>query len=209
MKHLFYYFLFIISLFSCGNPPPDTDQKPSRHHFKAVFTTTQGTFTAIFHEEWAPLGVAHLEELIKNNFYSDIGIFRVVDDYVVQFGIHNDSSLNQHWISRQISDEPVLHPNKQWTIAYARDGANTRDTQIFINLKDNSERLDTINYMGCRGFPVIGEIVEGTETISKFYKEYGNAPAMEQDSIYAYGNAYLKKKYPNIDYLIKVEIVEE
>ncbi len=210
MKLLFFIFLSLIFLTSCSYHSHQNSESPKDDNsFQAVFTTTQGTFTAAFHPEWAPIGTARIRELIESEFYTDMAIFRVAKDYVVQFGISNDTSLNSHWMAHQLKDEPVLQPNKQWTISFARDGADTRDTQIFINLKNNSPRLDTINYMDCRGFPVIGEVLEGTETISKFYSGYGNAPSMEQDSIYARGNAYLKEKYPELDYLLKVEILEK
>lgn len=177
--------------------------------FNAIFHTTQGDFTVTFHPEWAPIGVKHARELIESDFYTDIAIFRVVADYVVQFGIHDNATLNKKWMNNQLKDEPVVAPNMKWTMSYARDGADTRDTQLFINLKDNSPRLDTINYMGCTGFPVIGEITSGTETISKFYKAYDNEPAMEQDAIYGGGNAFLKREYPKLDYIMSAEIVGE
>lgn len=210
MKLICYLGCIAFLLISCTPQKSNNSAPPKEDNsIKALFTTTQGTFTAVFRPEWGPIGVARIRELIESEFYTDMAIFRVAKDYVVQFGISNDTSLNSHWMGRQLKDEPVLQPNKQWTISFARDGANTRDTQIFINLKNNSPRLDTINYMDCRGFPVIGEVIEGTETISKFYSGYGNAPSMEQDSIYARGNAYLKEKYPELDYLVKVEIVEK
>jgi cyclophilin family peptidyl-prolyl cis-trans isomerase len=205
MKLFTFLFAGILLLSACSPQPETPSEKPD--NFQAVFHTTQGDFTVTFHPDWAPIGVAHARNLIETGFYTDIAIFRVVEDYVVQFGIHHDSSLNKHWIDRQLKDEPVIQPNKKWTMSYARDGADTRDTQLFINLKDNTPRLDTIEYLGSRGFPVVGEVTSGTETISKFYKGYDNAPAMEQDSIYAQGNAYLKRKYPELDYILSAEIL--
>jgi cyclophilin family peptidyl-prolyl cis-trans isomerase len=210
MKFLVPIFTFLFVLQACTSTEETSSEPTAKDEvFKAVFHTTQGDFTVAFHPAWAPIGTAHARELIESGFYTDIAIFRFVPDYVVQFGISNDSSLNNYWIERQIKDEPVLQPNKQWTVSYARDGADTRDTQLFINLKDNTPRLDTINYLGGIGFPVIGEIVEGTEIVSKFYREYGNTPAMEQDSIYDQGNAYLKRKYPELDYILSAEIIKE
>jgi len=37
--------------------------------------------------EWAPFGVEQFHELLDNNFYQDAKFFRVVEDFVVQFGI--------------------------------------------------------------------------------------------------------------------------
>lgn len=207
MKFFTFLFIPLFILPACTDPKEQASVETPP--FDAVFHTTQGDFTITFHPDWAPIGVAHVRKLIASDFYRDIAIFRVVPDFVVQFGIHDDSTLNKKWIANQIQDEPVRQPNQQWTVAFARDGAHTRDTQLFINLKNNSPRLDTINYLGSTGFPVIGEVTAGTEMIEKFYGEYGNAPAMEQDSIYQMGNAYLKRKYPKLDYITSVEISGE
>ncbi len=208
MKYILPFFFLLMLGQACHSTKNISDEK-AISPFEAVFHTTQGDFTVAFQPDWAPIGVAHVRKLIESGFYSDVAIFRVVNDYVVQFGISDDSSLNQHWIDRQIKDEPVLQANRKWTMSFARDGADTRDTQLFINLKDNTPRLDTINYLGSTGFPVIGEVTKGTEVIGKFYKAYDNAPAMEQDSIYAMGNAYLKRKYPELDYILHAEILEK
>jgi len=90
-------------------------------------------------------------------------------------------------------------------ISFARDGVNSRTTQIFINLKNN-HRLDTVNYNGVKGFPVIARITQGMETVHKFYNTSDNVP--DQDSINTYGNAYLKRKYPDLDYIKKAYIIK-
>ncbi len=46
------------------------------------------------------------------------------------------------------------------------------------------------------------------DNIHKFYKGYGNDPASKQDSIYARGNAYLKRNYPKVDYILKAYILK-
>lgn len=180
-------------------------KKPAPDHFKARFETTQGNFDIEAKREWSPQGVDRLYQLIKNEFYSDIGIFRVIPEFVVQFGIHNDSIVNNSWEKYEILDEPVLQKNDSMAISFARDGVNSRTTQIFINLKNN-HRLDTVNYNGVKGFPVIAKITHGMETVHKFYDTFDNVP--DQDSINTYGNAYLKRNYPDLDYIKKAYIIK-
>lgn len=175
--------------------------------FKARFETTQGNFDIVAIRSLSPKGVDRLYQLIKNDFYTDIAIFRVVPNFVVQFGIHTDSIVNKHWEKHKIPDEKVEHSNNSMTISFARGGIESRTTQIFINLKNN-HRLDEIDYSGVKGFPVVAKVVNGTETIHKFYADYGGDPANEQDSIYAKGNAYLKKNYPKLDYIVKAYIIK-
>ena len=180
-------------------------EKPAPDYFKARFETTQGNFDIESKLEWSPKGVDRLYQLIKSGYYTDIAIFRVVPEFVVQFGIHNDSILNSSWKKYKVTDEPVLQSNDSMAISFARSGVNSRTTQIFINLKNNN-RLDTIDYNDVIGFPVIAKITDGMETVHKFYSTKDNVP--DQDSIHKYGNAYLIRKYPKIDYINKVYILK-
>ncbi|MDJ0646744.1 MAG: peptidylprolyl isomerase [Flavobacteriaceae bacterium] len=177
--------------------------------FRARFETTKGNFDIEAHRDWSPKGVDRLYQLIQSEFYTDIALFRVVPDFVVQFGIHNDSILNASWRQFKVPDEPILEENIEGAISFARGGKETRSTQLFINLKNNSPRLDTIFYSGVKGFPVIAKVRHGMKVIKSFHKSYGESPAKRQDSIQKYGNAYLKKNFPKLDYIKKAYILNQ
>ncbi len=206
MKNIL-FFLTAILITSCSPKifNKKWTEKQAPDYFKARFETTQGNFDIESKREWSPKGVDRLYQLIKNDFYTDIALFRVIPKFVVQFGISNDSILNNSWEKYKILDEPVLQSNDSMAISFARDGVNSRTTQIFINLKNN-HRLDTINYNGVKGFPVIAKITKGMETVHKFYNTKDNVP--DQDSIQKYGNAFLKRKYPDLDYIKKAYIIK-
>jgi cyclophilin family peptidyl-prolyl cis-trans isomerase len=176
--------------------------------FKAVFKTTKGDFTLEVVREWSPEGADRLYQLLMTGFYNQNSLFRVQKNYVVQFGIGNLKDINYFWDKRPIQDEPVNTGNLKGTVSYARDGMNTRTTQLFINLKDNY-KLDTINYNGLRGFPPVGKIISGFEVVESLFGDYGFEPANHQDSVMIYGNAYLKNKFPKLDYIIEAAIVVE
>ena len=177
-------------------------------YFKARFETTEGNFDIEAKREWSPQGVDRLYQLIKNGFYTDIAVFRVVPNFVAQFGIHNDSIVNNHWRKYKIDDEPVIQKNDSMTIAFARGGQKTRGTQIFINLKEN-HRLDKLEYAGVKGFPVIARVTSGMENVLKFYDKYGDRLGRRQDSINVYGNKFLRKNYPEIAYIKKAYILKK
>ena len=176
--------------------------------FKARFETTKGNFDIEAKREWSPNGVDRLYQLIKNEYYQDVAIFRVVPNFVAQFGIHNDTLINNAWQNRGIKDEPVIAKNDKMTIAFARGGVNTRSNQIFINLKDNY-RLDKLAYSGVTGFPVVAKVIEGEENVLKFYNGYGESLGRKQGEISQKGNAFLKKEYPKVDYIIKAYILKK
>ncbi|WP_339662082.1 peptidylprolyl isomerase [uncultured Polaribacter sp.] len=174
--------------------------------FKARFETTQGNFDIVARRLWSPKGVDRLFQMIKNNYYTDVAIFRVVPNFVAQFGIHNDSLINKSW-EKGIPDEPVLAKNDSMSISFARGGVATRSNQIFINLKNN-KRLDTLAYSGVTGFPVIAKVIDGKENVYKFYDGYGDKLGHKQDSITKFGNKFLREKFPKVDYIIKAYIIK-
>jgi cyclophilin family peptidyl-prolyl cis-trans isomerase len=177
--------------------------------FTATFETTHGNFEIEAMREWSPAGVDRLYQLIKRGFYTDIAIYRVVPGYVVQFGISNDQTKNNAWTSVEVPDEPTIEKNLLGTISFARGGPNTRGTQLFINIANNSPRLDTLSFREVSGFPVVAKVTSGMEHVLLFFDEYGNRPSIDQDSINKYGNRYLQQQYPELDYIQKAYLTPD
>ena len=197
-------------LFSCTHKSPaEWAKEKAPEQFKARFETTKGNFEIESKREWSPLAVDRLYQLIQSGFYDGAAIFRVVPGFVVQFGITNDSSLNNFWNSRGFEDEPVIRQNTKGTVAFARGGPQSRTTQIFINLGSNSPKLDTIHYSGVTGFPGIAEVSSGINTVESFYGEYGDKLGYKQDSIEQKGYDFLARKYPKVDYILRAYILKE
>lgn len=204
------FILSIVLLTSCGSAKFKDKwlTKKAPETFRARFETTQGNFDIYAERNWSPAAVDRLYQLLKYEYYKDVAIFRVVPNFVAQFGIHNDSILNEAWGKKGFVDEPVIEKNAKMTIAFARGGKETRTNQIFINLKDNY-RLDTLAYSGVTGFPVIAKVIDGEENILKFYDGYGDKLGRKQGEISKQGNVYLKKNYPKVDYIIKAYLLKD
>jgi peptidyl-prolyl cis-trans isomerase A (cyclophilin A) len=188
--------------------------------FLVAFETSRGRFDVMARTQWAPVGVDRFYQLVSIHYYDDARFFRVVKDFVAQFGLPADPARNKAWRARRIADEPVRHGNLRGTLAYARGGAGTRTTQLFINLKDNA-RLDTTNTFG---FPAFAEVISGLSVVDSLYSGYGDAaprapvqrdtttrvrlgPA--QDSITLQGTPYLLRGWPKLDYIKTARIVRE
>jgi len=139
--------------------------------------------------------------LVKNGFFDDVRFFRVVPGFVVQFGISGDPSLATKWLESNIQDDPVKESNKRGYLTFAKSGQpNSRSTQIFINLADN-QNLDDM------GFSPFARVTKGMDVVDKFYGEYGEQLTQLQGQIAAQGNDFLKKEYPELDYIKKATIV--
>ena len=95
-------------------------------------------FRILLHPEWAPIGVERFEYLTTSKFWSDVRVFRIVPNFVSQFGISSYPDVQRGWMDMgPISDDPVATSNVRGTVAFATSGQSTRTTQVFINLDDN------------------------------------------------------------------------
>jgi peptidyl-prolyl cis-trans isomerase A (cyclophilin A) len=166
--------------------------------FKANFDTSVGTFVVEAHRDWAPKGVDRFYNLVKNGFFDECRFFRVVPDFIVQFGINGNPAIQSVWRNANLPDDPVKHGNTKGTVVFATAGPNTRTTQLFINLKDNTRSLDR------QGFAAFGEVVQGMDVVDKITSQYGERP--QQGEIQSKGNAYLKPNFPKMDYIKKATV---
>ena len=173
--------------------------------FKVEFDTTVGKFTVQVHRDWAPKGADRFYNLVKIGYFSDIAFFRVIDGFMVQFGIHGDPAVSAAWRDAKIKDDPVKGTNKRGTLTFATSGPNTRTTQLFINFGENG-RLDQM------GFSPFAEVVDGMDVVDKIYKVgegRPRGPGPDQGLIQSQGNAYLKDAYPKLDYIKSAKVLEE
>lgn len=179
-----------------ANPAALTEQAPAT--FKAKFETSKGAFVVQVTRAWAPRGADRFYNLVKNGFYDDLRFFRVVPDFMVQFGINGNPAVQSHWRGANIPDDRVTQSNKRGTITFATSGPNSRTTQVFINFADNGN-LDRL------GFAPFGRVVSGLDVVDAINAEYREAP--DQRAMQAQGNAYLAQRFPRLDYIKQATIV--
>jgi peptidyl-prolyl cis-trans isomerase A (cyclophilin A) len=161
------------------------------------FETTKGTVKVQVERSAAPQGADRFYNLVKNGFYDGTRFFRIVPNFVVQFGLSGDPAVNTKWEDARIKDDPVTRTNRKGALTFATAGPNTRTTQVFINLRANA-------FLDDQGFAPFGQVVEGMEVIEGLYAGYGEAP--DQGMIRTQGNAYLTKRFPNLDYIKKATV---
>jgi len=184
------------------NPAAATAPAPAA--FKVKFKTTKGDFTLEITRDWSPLGADRFYNLVKAGYFTDVAFFRVIEGFMVQFGIHGDPEVSAAWRGARIQDDPVKQSNAKGYISYAMAGPNTRTTQLFINYGNNG-RLDDM------GFSPFGKVTEGMDVVESIYSGYGEgAPSgmgPDQGRVQMQGNAYLKKDFPKMDYIKSAELL--
>lgn len=152
---------------------------------------------------WAPEGADRFYNLVRNGYYDEVRFFRVLSGFVAQFGIHGDPAVNAVWREQRITDDPVSQSNLCSYISYAKAGANSRTTQVFINIVNNAG-LDG------SGFAPFGRVTEGMDVVDALYAGYGDGPPSgsgpSQSRIQTEGNDYLFCQYPSLDFILQATI---
>lgn len=170
------------------------------------FETSKGRFDIRVTREWSPLAADRFYQLVKRRFYDSAVFYRVVPNFVAQFG-NTDYTKIEKWMEYKIADEEVLHSNKKGSLSFARSGKQTRGDALYINLKDNP-RLDTINFFDVKGFPSFGEVVNGMDVVSALYSGYGDTTMSRLDVMYENRGQFLQL-FPGLDVIRKAYILKK
>ena len=151
-------------------------------------------FVVEVHRDWAPIGADRFYNLVKNGFYDDVRFFRVLDDFMVQFGMNGDPGHSGHLAQRAAAR--TIRSSRATSAATSRSrrrAPNTRTTQVFINFKDNAS-LDS------QGFAPFGQVDrrDGRRR-QAVHAATAAATSRTRAASLTEGNAYLTKEFPKLD----------
>jgi cyclophilin family peptidyl-prolyl cis-trans isomerase len=151
-----------------------------------VLETTAGDVTIEIYPEAAPNAAERFIELVRTGFYDDTPVSRVVPGFVAQFGV-NWRAAHKVWQDRNFDDDPTYFALERGTLAFAKAGANTNSTQVFINYAENN-RLADPQY----NFTVFGQVVEGLDVVDGFVQVGDPNGGLNQNRLWNDGAAYLE-----------------
>ena len=189
---------------SCnGNEMTTVAKSVAPEHFLLDFATDidgVGVITLNITRAWSPIGVDHLFKLVNDGFYDESAFTRVDGGFVLQFGISGIPANNVKY-NQSIKDDPVVQSNIQFTMSYAATSEkNSRTTQLFINYQNNAE-LDG------QGFSPVGIVVKGNEYLNRVHDPTpGDSNGVDQQDYARKGNAWIRQKYPEINFIKKATI---
>jgi homoserine O-acetyltransferase len=189
------------------NPGDPEWRKPAPAISHIRFETTKGVFVLELHRDWGPIGADRFYNLARLGYYDDARFHRVNKNYIAQFGLSGDPAVNAAWKNQYIPDDPPRSDNKRGTFAFSMKGPgnpNTRNTQIYINLADNSRNNG-------EPFTVLGTVVEGMNVVDSLYSGYGENAGSgvrqgRQGPLEEGGNAYMDKNFPLLDRILRVTV---
>lgn len=178
---------------------------PAVSHLR--FETTKGAFVLELIREYGPIGADRLYNLARLGYYDDTRFHRVRDGYIAQFGLHGDSAVNAAWKGRYLADDPPRSQNRRGSFAFAYEGPGrpaTRNTQVYVNLGDNARN-------DAEPFTILGTVVAGMDVLDALYSGYGEASGGgvrqgKQGPLERGGNAFMDRKYPRLDRIIRVTV---
>jgi cyclophilin family peptidyl-prolyl cis-trans isomerase len=166
--------------------------------------TTKGNVDIEVTRAWAPLGADRFVNLIRHGYYDGTRFFRVTAGRWVQFGISGDPAIAKAWRPKTMPDDPFTTSNVRGTVAFAFAVPNGRTTQVFVNMRDNSETHDK------EPFTPFGRVIAGMELMDGLNAEHGEGPggirAGKQDPYFDGGNTWLDREFPRLDYIRRAVI---
>jgi cyclophilin family peptidyl-prolyl cis-trans isomerase len=181
----------------------DDYQEQAPDAYRVTLSTSAGDVVIQVHREWAPLGADRFYNLAKGGFYDDTRIYRVLPDFMAQFGLSGDPYVNRAWKTEYLVDDPLVESNTRGRVAFAKGGLHTRTTEVFISTKDNSSLDDN-------GFTPIGEVVEGMDVVDAFFSDYGDGPPRGEGPYQAMaaarGNPYFDEEFPELTRIVSVAV---
>ena len=205
--------------------PLDLDAEPPES-FHVTFETTKGNFTVLFERNLAPLGVKRLYNLVANKFYDGARFYRVLKNWVCQFGVSPDPAVSAVYdYTRDVpgailENDEVRASNVRGTVAFssameeASGKSVNRTTELYINYLDSNARLDSL------GFAPVGRVVRGMGVVEDFYAGYGEmvdacdlhpekgnlCKGVNETLLYTQGEAYLSREFPKLDVILSATL---
>jgi cyclophilin family peptidyl-prolyl cis-trans isomerase len=129
-------------------------------------STSAGDFVIELLPDRAPLTVTNFLRYVKEGYYTNTLIHRVVANFVIQGGGHDATTYQLKPVHESIFNESGNGlQNKRGMVGLARSEApHSGNAQIYINLVDNPD-LDPLPTRW--GYAVFGRIVQGMDVVDR------------------------------------------
>jgi cyclophilin family peptidyl-prolyl cis-trans isomerase len=144
--------------------------------------TSLGDFVIEVRAERAPLTAANFLRYVKEGFYTNTLIHRVVPNFVIQGGGHDATTMSLKPTHENIVNESGNGlQNKRGAVGLARSTSpHSGNAEFYVNLVDNPD-LDPVPTRW--GYAVFGRVVQGMDVLDKIGETpTGAAGPFKQDA---------------------------
>lgn len=182
--------------------------------------TTKGSFNALVHEKWAPLGAQRFLDMVKHSYFEyKVPLFRCIKNFICQFGINSDPHLSKKF-RPAINDDPNWLPEgkehrkndkgvarfARGYLAYAGGGRDSRSNQFIISLQDDETLAGGSPYEVPWG-ELVGK--HSFDTWSKIYTEYGEYGPPQGKLMNQGMSSAMENEFPDMDSVTGCQVVDE
>mmetsp|Transcript_10732 Transcript_10732/g.18954 ORF Transcript_10732/g.18954 Transcript_10732/m.18954 type:complete len:301 (-) Transcript_10732:65-967(-) len=164
----------------------------------------KGEFQVNVVPAWSPLGAQQFLDLVEDGYFTDMALFRAVENFLVQFGMAKDKELNRKWHKAVIADDPKIGVRiRRGSLSFAGSGPNSRSSELFVALSDRTwPGLGAEPWETPFGF--ISRL-DMDRVWSRVNFEYGDMKpwgklGVDMNKLWSKGYAYLEEEKPNMDY---------
>eukprot|EP00930_Biecheleria_cincta_P032637 TRINITY_DN22632_c0_g1_i1.p1 TRINITY_DN22632_c0_g1~~TRINITY_DN22632_c0_g1_i1.p1 ORF type:complete len:310 (-),score=44.90 TRINITY_DN22632_c0_g1_i1:144-1073(-) len=185
-------------------------------------STTVGageSFDILVRPHWSPLGAARFLDLVRQKYYDDCALTRVVPRFLTQLGIGADAQARSAWRHKTIKDDPrpwgvTFQPGM---LSFAGGGPDSRTMEIFVVMPGAPPSV--LANFGTNPwetpFGIVDTFAKPLEdsAVARWHS-YGDLPPWgkgpDHAKIYPQdGYEYLRREFPKLDYLKKCWIVAD
>ena len=188
-------FLLVVLLFSLATS--ETDVR------KVQCTTTAGPFTMTLDPALSPKGVERVLEMVEDKFFDNMLLYRVIANFLVQFGVAADPEKQARYDTRRIADEPNKEAFRKGTISFAGNGKDSRSCHLFVALNTglgNAPHEATLGHLDQKGFATFERVVKNHKAAG--YPDTGHL----QGALAKQGNS-AATAYPKLDSIETCELL--
>ena len=153
----------------------------------------------------APMGVRRFIELVNDEFFTDMLLYRVIPGFLVQFGVASNPETQAKWNAATIKDEPNRVPFRRGTLSFAGAGTDSRSCHLFVALEPNGLQLGNAPHEATLGHVENPEVFE---TVASNFEASGYPDLGELQAKLVEGGNDVAAEYPKLDRILSAEIVE-
>ena len=175
MKRLLYgaLSLSLLATAACTEAGADTSNPV------VVMETSKGTIKIELFADKAPATVKNFLKYVDEKFYDGTTFHRVIPDFMIQGGGFTPGLTAAKTEADVKALEKPTHPpvkneaknglsNERGTVAMARTGdPDSATAQFFINVEDNTKKLDPSPSRDPNGYCVFGKVIDGMDVVDK------------------------------------------
>ena len=134
-----------------------------------LLTTSLGEIKIELNKELAPITTQNFVKYVESGFYDQTIFHRVIENFVIQGGGHNeDMSMKDRALEPIQNEANNGLKNERGSIAMARTAEpHSASSQFFINLQNNFTLNHTSETSRGWGYAVFGKVSEGMDVVDK------------------------------------------